>query len=503
MKNIFKGLLVFMIGVFALSCTPSETPNDNRLQAPEFNCNVTENSITVSWNAVAGAAYYEISLNNEVERTDKTVHRFDNLKWNAEYTIKLQAISADESKNSAVETKKVTIGERQVPVYREWYPQNGSTATAISDNGRWVVGCFDRQGMIIDLDTDELVMLEKQEGRVLFNSPTKRVGGEPISAFKKHEHISRLYSLNKSLTIQELEAFTARAEKIKNKPVKYTVEYKYDGLTICLTYDNGKFVRATTRGNGIVGEDVTEQVKTIKTFPFEIDYKGTLEVQGEAVIKLSTLKKYNETADEILKNARNAVAGAIRNLDPKVTKTRNLDFFAYNINYIEDKKFNRRVKDKKIKNLHLTLKDIKEGLFHQYVTMFDSNTNLWVDKYSVNISYNEEIEGKFENYMLRVIPCFSYTNEQGQNGVIYYNDELTQVEIEYPLISINNIIEKDNNTNGLFYNYLICFKNMFMQQKNVPNVEFEVFETILYNVPNNIFVDESEQTVINIINYLS
>ena len=160
MKNIFKGLLVFMIGVFALSCTPSETPNDNRLQAPEFNCNVTENSITVSWNAVAGAAYYEISLNNEVERTDKTVHRFDNLKWNAEYTIKLQAISADESKNSAVETKKVTIGERQVPVYREWYPQNGSTATAISDNGRWVVGCFDRQGMIIDLNSDEIVMIE-------------------------------------------------------------------------------------------------------------------------------------------------------------------------------------------------------------------------------------------------------------------------------------------------------------------------------------------------------
>ena len=181
---------------------------------------------------------------------------------------------------------------------------------------------------------DELVMLEKQEGRVLFNSPTKRVGGEPISAFKKHEHISRLYSLNKSLTIQELEAFTARAEKIKNKPVKYTVEYKYDGLTICLTYDNGKFVRATTRGNGIVGEDVTEQVKTIKTFPFEIDYKGTLEVQGEAVIKLSTLKKYNETADEILKNARNAVAGAIRNLDPKETEKRKPEILFYNVNYM-------------------------------------------------------------------------------------------------------------------------------------------------------------------------
>ena len=183
---------------------------------------------------------------------------------------------------------------------------------------------------------DELVALEKIEGRVLFNSPTKRVGGEPISAFKKHEHINRLYSLNKSLTIAELEAFTTRVESIKNKPVKYTVEYKYDGLTICLTYQNGKFVRATTRGNGIVGEDVTEQVKTIKTFPFEIDYKGTLEVQGEAVIKLSNLKKYNETATEILKNARNAVAGAIRNLDPKETEKRKAEILFYNVNYMSD-----------------------------------------------------------------------------------------------------------------------------------------------------------------------
>ena len=183
---------------------------------------------------------------------------------------------------------------------------------------------------------DELVALEKLENRVLFNSPTKRVGGEPISAFKKHEHISRLYSLNKSLTYEELQAFTTRCETLTNKPIKYTVEYKYDGLTICLTYNDGKFVRATTRGNGVVGEDVTEQVKTIKTFPFEIDYKGVLEVQGEAVIKLSNLKKYNETATEVLKNARNAVAGAIRNLDPKETEKRKPEILFYNVNYMSD-----------------------------------------------------------------------------------------------------------------------------------------------------------------------
>ncbi len=183
---------------------------------------------------------------------------------------------------------------------------------------------------------DELVKLESESGVVLFDSPTKRVGGEPISAFKKHQHISRLYSLDKSLTESELALFIQKAEKVENRPLQYTVEYKYDGLTISLTYDKGKFVRATTRGNGIVGEDVTKQVLTIKTFPLTINYKGLIEVQGEAVIKLSNLKKYNETASEILKNARNAVAGAIRNLDPKETEKRMVEILFYNVNYVED-----------------------------------------------------------------------------------------------------------------------------------------------------------------------
>ncbi len=183
---------------------------------------------------------------------------------------------------------------------------------------------------------DELVKLERESGVVLFDSPTKRVGGEPISAFKKHQHIKRFYSLDKSLTESELALFIQKAEKVENRELQYTVEYKYDGLTISLTYDNGRFVRATTRGNGIVGEDVTKQVLTIKTFPLSINYKGLIEVQGEAVIKLSNLKKYNETATEVLKNARNAVAGAIRNLDPKETEKRMVEILFYNVNYIED-----------------------------------------------------------------------------------------------------------------------------------------------------------------------
>ena len=182
---------------------------------------------------------------------------------------------------------------------------------------------------------DKLVKTEKETGVVLFDSPTKRVGGEPISAFKKHKHIERLYSLDKATTEEELYAFDKRINKSGDEIV-YTVEYKFDGLTICITYDKGKFVRATTRGNGVEGEDVTAQVLTIKSFPLAIDYQGTLEVQGEAIIRLSVLKKYNETAEEPLKNARNAVAGAIRNLDPKITEKRKPEIMFYNVNYMSD-----------------------------------------------------------------------------------------------------------------------------------------------------------------------
>jgi len=181
---------------------------------------------------------------------------------------------------------------------------------------------------------DELVKRERESGVVLFDSPTKRVGGEPISSFKKHTHVNRLYSLNKALEFSELESFDNKVRKVGN--ASYTVEYKFDGLTVCLTYDKGKFVRATTRGNGIVGEDVTAQVLTIKSFPLKISYQGLLEVKGEAVIRLSVLEQYNKNAKEPLKNARNAAAGAIRNLDPKVTEERKCEINFYDVNYIED-----------------------------------------------------------------------------------------------------------------------------------------------------------------------
>ena len=186
---------------------------------------------------------------------------------------------------------------------------------------------------------DKLVKMERETGIVLFDSPTKRVGGDPISAFSKHKHIERLYSLDKATTSEELIAFDNRIKKFTDNP-EYTVEYKFDGLTICLTYVDGKFKCATTRGNGIEGEDVTAQVLTIKSFPLTIDFKGTIEVQGEAIMRLSVLEEYNKTATEPLKNARNAVAGAIRNLDPKVTEKRRVEIMFYNVNYTSEKLLN-------------------------------------------------------------------------------------------------------------------------------------------------------------------
>ncbi len=182
---------------------------------------------------------------------------------------------------------------------------------------------------------DELRELERERGVVFSDSPTRRVGGEPVKAFEKHAHIARLYSLDKAVSDDELAAFFTRVQKVGD--TDFTVEYKYDGLTVCLTYEEGEFVRATTRGNGVEGEDVTEQALTIRSFPMKISYRGTLEVRGEAVMRLSRLKEYNELhPDEPLKNARNAAAGAVRNLDPKMTASRRIEILFYDINYMSE-----------------------------------------------------------------------------------------------------------------------------------------------------------------------
>lgn len=190
----------------------------------------------------------------------------------------------------------------------------------------------------------ELRMLEEKTGERMADSPTRRVGGAVMEGFEQHRHIARLWSMDKAQSEEEIFAWAQRCEKQTTEAGglpknSYCVEYKLDGLTVNLTYDGGRLIQAATRGNGEVGEAILPQAMTIRTIPLTIPFTGRMEVQGEGIMRLSELKKYNETSAEPLKNARNAAAGALRNLDPQVTASRHLDAFFYQIGYIEGRSF--------------------------------------------------------------------------------------------------------------------------------------------------------------------
>ncbi len=184
---------------------------------------------------------------------------------------------------------------------------------------------------------DELLKIEAETGVVLPDSPTLRVGGAPLKSFAQHTHLGRLWSLDKVRTPEALGDFIRKVTAASPEPPLFGLEYKFDGLTVNLTYDNGILVQGATRGNGVTGEAILPQIRTIRSVPLSIPFKGRMEVQGECIMKLSVLDAYNKTATEPLKNARNAAAGALRNLDPAVTAARKLDVICYNVGYIEGK----------------------------------------------------------------------------------------------------------------------------------------------------------------------
>lgn len=186
---------------------------------------------------------------------------------------------------------------------------------------------------------DELKLLESETGIVTDDSPSRRVGAAPVERFEQHTHIARLYSMDKVQSESELYSWAERISRLTSTSPEYALEYKFDGLTINLTYDGGRLVQAATRGNGMVGEAILPQVMTIRSIPLTIPYKGLLEVQGEGYMRLSVLDELNRAGNEILKNARNAAAGALRNLDPKITASRRLDCACYNVNYIDGLSF--------------------------------------------------------------------------------------------------------------------------------------------------------------------
>ena len=167
---------------------------------------------------------------------------------------------------------------------------------------------------------DELEKLEKETNTVLSNSPTQNVEPEAIDSLVKVEHPAPMLSLSKTKSISELASFLGNQEGL--------LSWKLDGLTIVLTYKDGKLSSGVTRGNGIIGEVITENVKKFKNIPLTIPYKGTLVVRGEAVIKYSDFNKMNEELDDDssqYKNPRNLCSGSVRQLDSKVTAKRNVN----------------------------------------------------------------------------------------------------------------------------------------------------------------------------------
>ncbi|XZI55233.1 NAD-dependent DNA ligase LigA [Clostridium perfringens] len=207
---------------------------------------------------------------------------------------------------------------------------------------------------VTDKDYDkkyyELVDLEKETGYKLPYSPTQRVGDVILPEFKKYTHKARLWSLDKAQTLEEIREWHNRNVKFVEEynrtsdeelpPLKYILTKKFDGLTINLSYDeNGVLVTGATRGTGAIGEDVTAQVKTIKSIPLKIDCHDFLEIHGEAIMTTEAFEKYNSEAETPLKNLRNGAAGALRNLNVAETAKRNLSAFFYDVGYKEGAPF--------------------------------------------------------------------------------------------------------------------------------------------------------------------
>lgn len=181
---------------------------------------------------------------------------------------------------------------------------------------------------------DQLEALEKETGTVLTNSPTVRVGYEAVNELPKEEHPSPMLSLDKTKDREVLRSFIGMH--------KCLLSWKLDGLTIVLTYENGELVKAVTRGNGIVGEVITNNARVFKNIPLRIPYKGRLVLRGEAIITYSEFERINEAigdADAKYKNPRNLCSGSVRQLNNEITAKRNVRFYAFALVSAQDVDF--------------------------------------------------------------------------------------------------------------------------------------------------------------------
>ncbi|EOS7962075.1 NAD-dependent DNA ligase LigA [Enterococcus hirae] len=189
---------------------------------------------------------------------------------------------------------------------------------------------------VYDQEYAELVAIEEQyPDLITSDSPTQRVGGKVLSGFEKVTHDIPLYSLNDVFSKDELFAFDQRVQKAIGRPVDYCCELKIDGLSVSLRYENGEFVRGATRGDGTVGENITENLKTVRSVPLKLKDAISIEVRGECFMPKKSFVQLNQAREaegkDIFANPRNAAAGSLRQLDSKITAKRNLDTFLYTV----------------------------------------------------------------------------------------------------------------------------------------------------------------------------
>lgn len=225
---------------------------------------------------------------------------------------------------------------------------------------------------------DELVELERKEGIILAGSPTIKVGYEALSELPKEEHESPMLSLDKTKEVEGLQSFLGDQEAL--------ISWKLDGLTVVLTYENGELVKAVTRGNGIIGEVITNNAKTFKNIPLKIEHQGVVTLRGEAVIRYSDFEKINaqiEDPDGKYKNPRNLCSGSVRQLNNEITAKRNVNFFAFALVRAEGVDF-----ENSVENQFLWLQ--KQGFeVVEYKRVTKETVAEAVKEFSENIPYND------------------------------------------------------------------------------------------------------------------
>ncbi|MCP4336324.1 MAG: NAD-dependent DNA ligase LigA [Mycoplasma sp.] len=312
---------------------------------------------------------------------------------------------------------------------------------------------------------EELKRLESENPELITDtSPTQKVGGTTLDSFKKIKHEFPMLSLLNAFNYDDLLKFSEQIKRelhIK-KNLKYSCELKIDGVSISLIYKNGKLKRAITRGNGIIGEDVTNNIRTIKTIPNEIKYKKKIEFRGEIYMSNSTFEKLNNSGDNFA-NPRNAAAGTLRQLDSLIAKKRKLDAFIYMIpnpldhNLYTQEDVLKFIKENKLptNNETKTVNSINEVI--EYIKkIMDIKTNYEYDGIVIkvdNIKLHEEIghTSKAPKYMIAYkFPEEVETTELldifptvGRTGRITYNAKLSSVRLAGTIVSAATLHNAD------------------------------------------------------------